>query len=85
MWKYAPFPAIGLASNKKALLSVRTELEDAEDVVGEDAAVEVVHGQSESAACLVVGGVHHQELQIFEEKFLKKSSKKIVARRFARY
>ena len=47
--------------------------------------MEVVHGQPESAACLVVGGVHHQELQIFEEKFLKKSSKKIVARRFARY
>ena len=44
-------------------LSVRTELEDAEDVVGEDSPVEIVHREPERATRLGVGRVHHQELE----------------------
>ncbi len=50
------------------LLSVRTELEDPEDVVREDSTVKVVHRQPERAARLVVGSVDHQKLGTIQWK-----------------
>ena len=52
-----------LGIGKIILPSIRAELEDPEDVVGENPSVVVVHGQPQGAARLVVRCVHHQELK----------------------
>ena len=52
-----------LGIGKITLPSIRAELEDPEDVVGENPSVVVVHGQPQGAARLVVRSVHHQELK----------------------